>query len=125
MCTLCLPITQNELYLPLRQWVINFLSVLSPEKENAVGSLTKNFCEKKCTKTKVIFLKSSPLDEGFYRFDKTWLLFYLPYIHIEKAFVKSETALNYKNHKRTNLLRLFTKETKKSFELGTKRTYRS
>jgi hypothetical protein len=53
----------------------------------------------------VIFLKSPYLDKGFYRFDKTWLLFY--HIDIEKAFKTSETALNYINHKRTNLLRLF------------------
>jgi hypothetical protein len=74
----------------------------------------KEFLQKKCTKiariSMVIFLKSHYLEEGFYRFDKTWLLFYLTYRDIEKAFKKSETALNYINHKRTNLLRLFIRQ---------------
>jgi hypothetical protein len=45
--------------------------------------------------------------------------FSISHIDIEKAFIKSETALDYKNHKQTDLLRLFTKEmtTKKSFKL--------
>jgi hypothetical protein len=53
MCTLCLPITQNELYLPLRQWIINFLSVLSPEKENAVEVLQRIFVKKNAPKPKL------------------------------------------------------------------------
>lgn len=87
MCTHTMPLNYTkgiEFAIEAVVCVKNFGRIFTTESKSS-SSHTKKFCEKNAPKSVrisiVVFLKSPYFDEGFYRFDKTWLLFYKTYRH--------------------------------------------